>query len=93
MDIQVHITQLTVRPVSSYSILMSVQGSLPGGRESPVDADERDPKRIVYPHRHHSLTKVIMNPGRLLREVPKARRNNLNDQLKPAIHRTLTYRI
>ena len=90
--LQVHITQLTARPVSSFSILMSVQGSLPGGRESPVDADELEPKRTAYP-RHHFLTKVIMNPGRLLREAPKARRNNLNDRLKPAIHRILTYRI
>jgi hypothetical protein len=72
---------------------MFVQGYLPGGRESPVDADELDLKRIVYPHRHHSLTKVIMHSSRLLSEAPKERRNNLNDQLEPVIHRTSTYSI
>jgi hypothetical protein len=60
---------------------------------SPVDADELDPRRIVHPHRHHSLLKPITNASRLLSEAPRARRNNLNDQLELAIHRTLTYRI
>ena len=89
----VYITHLTMRPVSSYLILMSVQGSLPGGRMSPVDADELDSRNMVSPQHHHSLLKVIMNPGRLLSEAPKARRNNLNDQLEPSIRRTLTYSI
>jgi hypothetical protein len=60
---------------------------------SPVDAEELEPRRIVHPHRHHSLLKTITSAGRLLSEAPRARRNNPNDQLELAIHRALTYKI
>ncbi len=71
--------------ISSSMILISVQGSLPGGNVRGLDLT-----RILFLHHPHPRLKM-MKASRLLSEAPSARRNRLSDQQNPAPHHLLTY--